>query len=224
MFSVWQGFAELEYGMLRYMGAIDDTTLVVTTLRIRLVGHMSRDCTGGLMICHNCGGCGHMAYDCLSGRLMECAGRRSYELMEQTLKVYTYREGARPVFHQSETKAPHEMVRHMSRCIRALCNADVNEGFVIGNAGEIYSEDLLYYIGKFKFLDLIKHMKNIKYCICAKGFEVNSQRVVEAIFYECVPVIISDNFVPPFFEVLNWEAFAVFIPEKDIPNLKNILF
>ncbi|PNX86768.1 methenyltetrahydrofolate synthase domain-containing protein, partial [Trifolium pratense] len=27
-----QGFAELEYGMLRYMGAIDDSTLVVTSV------------------------------------------------------------------------------------------------------------------------------------------------------------------------------------------------
>lgn len=26
-----QGFAELEYGILRWMGAIDDSTLVVTT-------------------------------------------------------------------------------------------------------------------------------------------------------------------------------------------------
>lgn len=69
----------------------------------------------------------------------------------------------------------------------------------------------------------VHHMKSSKYCICARGYEVNSPRVVEAIFYECVPVIISDNFVPPFFEVLNWETFAVFISEKDIPNLKNIL-
>ncbi|KAG7972793.1 hypothetical protein I3843_07G200900 [Carya illinoinensis] len=69
----------------------------------------------------------------------------------------------------------------------------------------------------------IQHMKSSKYCICAKGYEVNSPRVVEAIFYECVPVIISDNFVPPFFEVLNWESFAVFVLEKDIPNLKSIL-
>ncbi|KAK6129683.1 hypothetical protein DH2020_036549 [Rehmannia glutinosa] len=67
------------------------------------------------------------------------------------------------------------------------------------------------------------HMKNSKYCICAKGYEVNSPRVVEAIMYECVPVIISDNFVPPFFDVLKWDSFAVFVPEKDIPNLKNIL-
>ncbi|XP_010263183.1 PREDICTED: probable glycosyltransferase At5g03795 [Nelumbo nucifera] len=72
-------------------------------------------------------------------------------------------------------------------------------------------------------MSYIQHMKSSKYCICARGFEVHTPRVVEAIFYECVPVILSDNYVPPFFEVLDWEAFAVFIPEKDIPNLKNIL-
>lgn len=47
--------------------------------------------------------------------------------------------------------------------------------------------------------------------------------MVEAIFYECVPVIISDNFVPPFFEVLNWDAFSVVVEEKDIGRLKEIL-
>lgn len=69
----------------------------------------------------------------------------------------------------------------------------------------------------------IQHMKTSKYCICPRGYEVNSPRVVEAIFYECVPVIISDNYVPPFFEVLGWEAFSVFVAEKDIPLLKDIL-
>ncbi|CAK7353214.1 unnamed protein product [Dovyalis caffra] len=69
----------------------------------------------------------------------------------------------------------------------------------------------------------IQHMKSSKFCICPRGHEVNSPRIVEAIFHECVPVIISDNFVPPFFEVLDWESFAVIILEKDIPNLKNTL-
>ncbi|KAJ6435425.1 hypothetical protein OIU84_000585 [Salix udensis] len=72
-------------------------------------------------------------------------------------------------------------------------------------------------------MNYIQHMKRSKYCICPKGYEVNSPRVVEAIFYECVPVIISDNFVPPFFEVLDWGAFSVILAEKDIPNLKEIL-
>lgn len=77
--------------------------------------------------------------------------------------------------------------------------------------------------GRMRKTDYIQHMKSSRYCICARGYEVNSPRVVEAISYECVPVIISDNFVPPFLETLNWESFAVFVQEKDIPNLKSIL-
>ncbi|KAI3685168.1 hypothetical protein L6452_34404 [Arctium lappa] len=72
-------------------------------------------------------------------------------------------------------------------------------------------------------MNYIKHMKSNKYCICPKGYEVNNPQVVESIFYECVPVIISDNFVPPFFEVLDWEAFSVIVAEKVIPDLKKIL-
>lgn len=77
--------------------------------------------------------------------------------------------------------------------------------------------------GVSRKMSYIQHMKSSKYCICPKGYEVNSPRVVESIFYECVPVIISDNFVPPLFEVLNWEAFSVIIPESDVPRLKEIL-
>lgn len=287
--------------------------------------------------------------------------KRSYELMEKTLKVYVYREGAKPIMHSpyllgiyasegwfmrlmkgskqfvtedpkkahlfylpfssrmlEETLyiqnshshrnlvqylknyvdmiagkhrfwnrtggadhflvachdwAPTETKVHMARCLRALCNADVKEGFVLGkdvSLPETYVRNAQkptrniggYLVSKRKTLaffaggmhgyvrpillqhwenkdpdmkifgilpkskgnrNYIQYMKSSKYCICAKGYEVNSPRVVEAIFYECVPVIISDNFVPPFFEALNWESFAVFVLEKDIPNLKNIL-
>ncbi|XP_062100955.1 probable glycosyltransferase At5g03795 [Humulus lupulus] len=287
--------------------------------------------------------------------------KRSYELMEQTLKVYIYKEGDRPILHtpvltglyasegwfmkqmennkQFVTKnakkahlfylpfssrmleetlyvvdshshknliqflknyvniiaakypywnrtggadhflvachdwAPSETKQYMGKCIRALCNADVKEGFVFGKdvslpetyvhlpkdplrnlggkpaskrstlaffAGSMhgYVRPILLQHWQDKDPDMkifgklpkkkgnkvyVNYMKSSKYCICAKGYEVNSPRVVEAIFYDCVPVIISDNFVPPFIEVLNWESFAVFVLEKDIPNLKNIL-
>ncbi|KAB1204363.1 hypothetical protein CJ030_MR8G014186 [Morella rubra] len=287
--------------------------------------------------------------------------RRSYDLMEGTLKVYIYKEGGKPIFHQPPIKgiyasegwfmklleankkfvtknprkahlfylpfssrmlqttlyipnshrrdnliqclknyvdmiaakhpfwnrtegadhflvachdwAPAETEKHMAKCIRALCNADVKGGFVFGKdvslpetnvykprnpvgdlGGKPPSERsiLAFFAGSmhgFVRPILLKHwenkdpdmkifgrlpmskgnrnyiqyMKTSKYCICAKGYEVNSPRVVEAITYECVPVIISDNFVPPFFEVLNWESFAVFVLERDIPNLKSIL-
>ncbi|MFQ6650919.1 hypothetical protein Gotur_022607 [Gossypium turneri] len=287
--------------------------------------------------------------------------KRSYELMENTLKVYVYKEGKRPIVHtpvlrgiyasegwfmkQLETNkkfvtkkprdahlfylpfssrmleetlyvpdshshknlieylknyvdtiaakypfwnrtegadhflvachdwAPSETRNHMANCIRALCNSDVREGYVFGkdvSLPETYVRNpqkplrdlggnppskrpiLAFFAGSMHGylrpilleqwgnkdpdmkifgkmpnvkgkMNYIRHMKSSKYCLCPRGYEVNSPRVVEAIFYECVPVIISDNFVPPFFEVLNWESFSVFILEKDIPNLKKIL-
>lgn len=168
--------------------------------------------------------------------------------------------------------APAETRGHMLSCLRALCNADIKTGFVIGKdvslptvhvrsaksplkdiggepaikrpilaffAGYMHGRArpiLLKHWGKdpdMRIFDRLPHvkgnknyieyMKSSKYCICARGFAVHSPRVVESIFFECVPIIISDNYIPPFFEVLNWESFAVFVLEKDIPNLKSIL-
>ncbi|CBI28021.3 hypothetical protein VitviT2T_016480 [Vitis vinifera] len=288
--------------------------------------------------------------------------KRSYELMERVLKIYIYREGEKPIFHQPRLRgiyasegwfmkliegnkrfvvrdprkahlfyvpfsskmlrtvfyeqnsstprdlekyfknyvgliagkyrfwnrtggadhlivACHDWAPRITRqcswnSIRALCNSNIASGFKIGKDTTLpvtyirKSEDPLKYLGgkppsqrpilaffagsmhgylrpillqywenkeqdikifgpmsrddggKSRYRD---HMKSSKYCICARGYEVHTPRVVEAIFYECVPVIISDNYVPPFFEILNWEAFAVFILEKDVPNLRNIL-
>ncbi|KAL3700457.1 hypothetical protein R1sor_018479 [Riccia sorocarpa] len=62
-----------------------------------------------------------------------------------------------------------------------------------------------------------------KFCLHVKGFEVNTARLADAIFYGCVPVIIAAYHDLPFNDVLDWNQLAVVIPEADIPKMKTIL-
>ncbi|KAL2634266.1 hypothetical protein R1flu_005745 [Riccia fluitans] len=68
-----------------------------------------------------------------------------------------------------------------------------------------------------------EYMKSSKFCLCPGGYEVNSPRLVEAIYNDCIPVIIADKFVLPFSDVLDWSRFSLQILEADIPKLKEIL-
>ncbi|PON44209.1 Exostosin-like [Parasponia andersonii] len=62
-----------------------------------------------------------------------------------------------------------------------------------------------------------------KFCLHVKGFEVNTARIADSLYYGCVPVIISNYYDLPFTDIVNWKSFSVIVPTLDIPLLKEIL-
>ncbi|KAL8526917.1 hypothetical protein ACS0TY_015968 [Phlomoides rotata] len=62
-----------------------------------------------------------------------------------------------------------------------------------------------------------------KFCLHVKGFEVNTARIGDALYYGCVPVIIANHYDLPFQDILNWKSFSIVVATLDIPLLKKIL-
>ncbi|XP_051151171.1 probable glycosyltransferase At5g25310 isoform X2 [Andrographis paniculata] len=71
--------------------------------------------------------------------------------------------------------------------------------------------------------DYYNWMLRSKFCLCPSGYEVASPRIVEAVYAECVPVVLSSHYVLPFSDVLRWEAFSLRVDVWDIPRLREIL-
>lgn len=66
-------------------------------------------------------------------------------------------------------------------------------------------------------------MQRAVFCLCPLGWAPWSPRLVEAVIFGCIPVIIADDIVLPFADAIPWEEIGVFVAEKDVPNLDTIL-
>jgi hypothetical protein len=62
-----------------------------------------------------------------------------------------------------------------------------------------------------------------KFCLHIKGTRGVSPRLVEFIWFGCVPVVLADNYHLPHADVLDWSQFSVQIEEGDIGQLHSRL-
>ena len=46
---------------------------------------------------------------------------------------------------------------------------------------------------------------------------------MDALWFGCIPVLISDYYVPPLLGLIEWESVTITVPESKVKDLKKIL-
>lgn len=54
--------------------------------------------------------------------------------------------------------------------------------------------------------------RDCKYCLCPKGLSAYTSRLYESFFSGCIPVLLSDDFEPPFPREIVWDRAALWLP------------
>eukprot|EP00386_Alphamonas_edax_P015048 GDKI01046059.1.p1 GENE.GDKI01046059.1~~GDKI01046059.1.p1 ORF type:complete len:387 (+),score=88.77 GDKI01046059.1:266-1426(+) len=63
-----------------------------------------------------------------------------------------------------------------------------------------------------------------RYCLNLAGSWVTATvRLYDIIQSGCIPVIVTDDFVPPFADFLDWRKFAIFLRTVHVPHIESIL-
>ena len=66
-------------------------------------------------------------------------------------------------------------------------------------------------------------MEQSRFSLCPRGYGATSYRLYEAIQLGSIPVYISDKFLLPWSDEINWEDFCVIIPPDKVPRIHDIL-
>lgn len=81
------------------------------------------------------------------------------------------------------------------------------------------SDDELNY-DRYDFNDLLREST---FCLIPRGRRLGSFRFLEALSYGCIPVILSDNWVKPFDEIIDWSKATVQFEESLLLQVPDIL-
>lgn len=63
---------------------------------------------------------------------------------------------------------------------------------------------------------VLRALKTTKFCLCPRGNKAWSPRLMDAVWFGCIPVVIADHYVLPLGSLVDWESIAVTVAEKQV--------
>jgi hypothetical protein len=140
------------------------------------------------------------------------------------LRTYTEVE-AYPNRYETDLENPHKQRAIFAYFRGTFKGNNWAYGRGIRHAIEVYGrEDPHNYFvkdkhGQFYWNELLR----ARFALCPPGWSSWSPRLFDAVLAGAIPVIISDDWIPPFSELIDYNDFSIRVPESKIEKLTEIL-
>ncbi|XP_022798901.1 exostosin-2-like [Stylophora pistillata] len=72
----------------------------------------------------------------------------------------------------------------------------------------------------YQYPDILQHAT---FCLVIRGVRLGQTTLLDALMMGCIPVVIGDDYILPFSDVLDWKRGAVHVVEKEINRIPAIL-
>jgi hypothetical protein len=100
-----------------------------------------------------------------------------------------------------------------------------SRGSVRPNVFKYFSStpDVKLIAGYLSEANYTNYLKNSKYCLCPRGNEVWSPRLIESLWFGCVPIIIANHYILPLNDIIDWSKAAVIVLEENLSETLKVL-
>ncbi|MBA0861978.1 hypothetical protein Goshw_003127 [Gossypium schwendimanii] len=161
--------------------------------------------------------------------LVQTFGQRNHVcLNEGSITIPPYAPPQKMQAHQIPPDTPRSIFVYF-RGLFYDVNNDPEGGYYASGRGaraavwENFKSNPLFDISTEHPTTYYEDMQRAIFCLCPLGWAPWSPRLVEAVVFGCIPVIIADDIVLPFADAIPWEEIGVFVAEEDVPKLDKIL-
>lgn len=159
--------------------------------------------------------------------LVQTFGQRHHVCMKDgSIVIPPYAPPARIMTHLVPSSTPRSIFAYFRGLFYDVGN-DPEGGYyargVRASIWENFKNNPLFDLSTQHPATYYEDMQRAIFCLCPLGWAPWSPRLVEAVVFGCIPVIIADDIVLPFADAIPWNEIGIFVPEKDVPKLDAIL-
>jgi hypothetical protein len=101
-------------------------------------------------------------------------------------------------------------------------NLKLKSNFAFGPQGQLNTGDTKESNTEFR-KNFIDNILNSDYTLCVRGIGNNSVRFYETICCGRIPIFVNTDSVLPFEHLINWKALCVWVDEKEIDNIAEVV-